>query len=205
MIGLWAAYLAYGLFFNYHVATHDYYHLPFIPIVAVSVSPLGEWFLARLTASSPRPRIRAAASFILVLGVASVLWNIRNQLKAVDYRPEAAMWAEVGEGLADERVVALTQDYGSRLEYWGLKTAATWPYVGDINYIDARGGSFSFDELFEKYSSQRDFFLVTDFDELDRQLDLKNRLFSSYLIHAQGEGYVIFNLRVPLTGMYIGS
>ena len=149
--------------------------------------------------------MRAAVYFILFLGLSSVLWNTRIQLKAVDYRPEAAMWAEVGEELADERVVALTQDYGSRLEYWGLKTAATWPYTGDITYIDARGGSFSFEELFERYSSQRDFFLVTDFDELDRQLELKNRLFNSYLIHAQGAGYVIFNLRSPISGDDSGS
>ena len=205
MIGLWVAYLSYGLFFNYHVATHDYYHLPLIPIVAVSLSPLGDWFLARLTESSPRPWMRGAVNFILLLGLFSVLWNVRNQMKAVDYRPETAMWAEVGDGLAEERVVALTQDYGSRLEYWGLKTAATWPYVGDINYIDARGGSFSFEELFDKYSSQRDFFLVTDFDELDRQLELKNRLFSSYRIHAQGDGYIIFNLRSPISGDQSGS
>ena len=205
MIGLWVAYLAYGLFFDYHVATHDYYHLPLIPIVAVSLSPLGDWFFAHLMESSPRPWMRGAMYFILFLGLSSVLWNVRDQMKVVDYRPEAAMWVEVGEGLADERVVALTQDYGSRLEYWGLKTAATWPYVGDINYIDARGGSFSFEELFNKYSSQRDFFLVTDFEELDRQLELKNRLFSSYLIHAQGDGYVIFNLRSPLGGGYSGS
>jgi hypothetical protein len=205
MIGLWIAYFVYGLFFDYHVATHDYYHLPLIPIVAVSLSLLGDWFFARLTESSQRPWMRVAVCFILFLGLSSVLWNVRNQLKAVDYRPEAAMWVEVGEGLADERVVALTQDYGSRLEYWGLKTAATWPYVGDINYIDARGGSFSFDELFNKYSSQRDFFLVTDFDELDRQLELKNRLFDLYTIHAQGDGYVIFNLRSPISGDDSGS
>ena len=205
MIGLWVAYLAYGLFFDYHVATHDYYHLPLIPMVAVSLSPLGDWFFARLTESSPRPWMRTAMYFILFLGLFSVLWDARNQLKAVDYRPEAAMWAGVGEELAEERVVALTQDYGSRLEYWGLKTAATWPYLGDINYIDARGGSFSFEELFDRYSSQRDFFLVTDFDELDRQLELKNRLFSSYLIHAQGDGYIIFNLRSPISGDQSGS
>lgn len=205
IIGLWIAYLAYGLFFDYHVATHDYYHLPLIPIVAVSLSPLGDWFFTRLTESSSRPWMRGAIYFVLLLGLSSVLWNARNQLKAVDYRPEAEMWAEVGEVLAEERVVALTQDYGSRLEYWGLKTAATWPYLGDINYIDARGGSFSFEELFDRYSSQRDFFLVTDFDELDRQLELKNRLFSSYLIHAQGDGYIIFNLRSPISGDQSGS
>ncbi|MCI0552922.1 MAG: glycosyltransferase family 39 protein [Anaerolineae bacterium] len=205
MIGLWIAYLSYGLFFNYHVATHDYYHLPLIPIVALSLSPFGDWFFARLTEASPSPWVRSAVYFILLFGLFSVLWSVRNQMKAVDYRPEALMWAEVGEQLADERVVALTQDYGSRLEYWGLKTAATWPYVGDINYIDARGGSFSFDELFNEYSSKRDFFLITDFDELDRQLELKSRLFASYLIHAQGDGYIIFDLRSPMSGGHSGS
>ena len=46
MTGLWISYVAYGLFFDYHVATHDYYHLPLIAIVAVSLSPLGSWFFA---------------------------------------------------------------------------------------------------------------------------------------------------------------
>jgi hypothetical protein len=205
IVGLWVAYFVYGLFFNYHIATHDYYHLPLIPIVAVSLSPLGDWFFARLTEASPRPWMRSVMSFILLFGLLSNAWNVRNQLKAVDYRPEAAMWAEVGEQLTDERVVALTQDYGSRLEYWGWKTVATWPYLGDINYIDARGGSFSFDELFNEYSSKRDFFLVTDFDELDRQLLLKNRLFTSYHIDAQGDGYVIFDLRSPIGEGHSGS
>ncbi|HXQ32830.1 MAG TPA: hypothetical protein VN843_02290, partial [Anaerolineales bacterium] len=124
---------------------------------------------------------------------------------AVNYRPEARMWVEVGEQLTDKRVVALTQDYGSRLEYWGWKTVATWPYIGDINYIDARGGSFSFDELFNEFSSRRDYFLVTDFDELDRQLELKNKLFASYQIDAQGDGYVIFDLRSPISEGRSGS
>ena len=200
MLGLWVSYLIYGLFFDYHVATHDYYHLPLIPIVAVSLSPLGDWFFGHLTESSPRLWMRIAVSFILLFGLLSTVWNVRNQMKSVDYRPEAVMWADVGEQLADERVVALTQDYGSRLEYWGLKTVATWPYVGDINYIDARGGAFYFDELFNEYLSKRDYFLVTDFDEFDRQLELKERLFGSYLIHGQEDGYVIFDLRSPISG-----
>ena len=205
MIGLWIAYLAYSLFFNYHIATHDYYHLPLIPIVAVSLSPLGDWFFARLTESSPRPWMRSAVYLILLFGLFSVLWNVRNQMKAVDYRPEAAMWAEVGEQLADKRVVALTQDYGSRLEYWGLMTVAAWPYVGDINYIDARGGAFFFDELFNEYSSKRDYFLVTDFDEFDRQSELRDKLFNSHLIYAEGNGYLIFDLRSSKSGVHSGT
>ncbi|MEO5886169.1 MAG: glycosyltransferase family 39 protein [Anaerolineales bacterium] len=205
MFGLWSAYLIYGLFFNYHVATHDYYHLPLIPMVALSMGLLGDWFFAHLTESTVHLYQRSIVYFILLFGLFSVVWNIRNQMKAVDHRPEAALWAEIGDQLADERVVALTQDYGSRLEYWGWKTVATWPYIGDINYADARGGTFSFDELFNEYASKRDFFLVTDLDELDRQLGLKERLFSSYSIVAQEDDYLIFDLRDPISAGDSGS
>jgi len=196
LYGLWGSYLFYGLFFDYHTPTHDYYHLPFIPIVAVSLAPLGEWFFARLADATVRRWTRGAAYVILVYGLLSVVWDVRNQMKAVDYRADAAMWAEIG-GQFDEaaRIVALTQDYGSRLQYWGWRTAAVWPYVGDVNYVDVRGGTFSFDKLFNAYSSKRDFFLVTDFNEFEQQSELKERLFASYPIYVQGNDFLIFDLQ----------
>jgi len=199
LYGLWGAYLLYGLFFDYHTPTHDYYHLPFIPIVAVSLAPLGEWFFARLTEATVQRWTRRAAYVILVYGLLSVVWDVRNQMKTVDYRPDAAVWAEIG-GQFDEdaRIVALTQDYGSRLQYWGWRTAAVWPYVGDVNYVDTRGGKFSFEKLFNAYSSKRDFFLVTDFNEFERQSELKERLFASYPIYVQGNDFLIFNLQNPI-------
>ena len=199
LYGLWGAYLLYGLFFDYHTPTHDYYHLPFIPIVAMSLAPLGEWFFARLTDATVQPWTRSAVYVILVYGLLSVVWDVRNQMKAIDYRPDAAMWAEIG-GQFDEgaRIVALTQDYGSRLQYWGWRTAAVWPYVGDVNYVDVRGGKFSFEKLFNAYSSKRDFFLVTDFNEFERQSELKERLFTSYPVYVQGNDFLIFDLQNPI-------
>ena len=196
LYGLWGSYLLYGLFFDYHTPTHDYYHLPFIPIVAASLAPLGEWFFARLADATVRRWTRGAAYVILVYGLLSVVWDVRNQMKAVDYRPDAAIWADIG-GQFDEaaRIVALTQDYGSRLQYWGWRTAAVWPYVGDVNYVDVRGGKFSFDKLFNAYSSKRDFFLVTDFNEFERQSELKERLFASYPVYVQGSDFLIFDLQ----------
>ncbi len=198
-IGLWGAYLLYGLFFDYHIATHDYYQLPLIPLVAVSLAPFGDWLMSRLAESASQHWMRSAVYLILAFGIVSAMVDVRNQLKSVDYRPEAAMWAEIGEKLGqDARVVALTQDYGSRLEYWGWITPATWPYVGDINYSDLRGGKFSFNALFKNYAGDRQFFLVTDFDELKRQPELKQRLADSYPVYAQGDDYVIFDLWHPL-------
>jgi hypothetical protein len=194
LTGLWISYVLYGLFFDYHIATHDYYQLPFIPIVALSLAPLGNELFARLSASALRRYQRNAVYTLLLFGAFTVVWNVRNQMKATDYRPQAAMYAEVGELLNDGTVIALTQDYGSRLEYWGGKTSLTWPYVGDLTYSQARGVGFSFERLFERYSSKRDFFLVTDFDELRRQPDLEEWL-SHYPVIARANGYIIYQLK----------
>ncbi len=172
--------------------------MPFIPIVGLSLAPLGDGFFARLTDTPLRSWTKSAVYIILIYGLFSVLWDVRNQMKAVDYRPEAAMWAQIGEQLEDgTRVIALTQDYGSRLQYWGWRTASTWPYVGDVGYANMRGGVFSFDDLFNQYSSKMRYFLVTDFDEFNRQPQLKERLVSSYPVFLQGDGYLIFDLKNP--------
>jgi hypothetical protein len=39
------------------------------------------------------------------------------------------------------------------------------------------------------------YFLVTDFDEFNRQPELKKRLVGSYPISSQGDGYLIFDLK----------
>jgi len=206
LIGLWAAYILYGLFFNYHIATHDYYHLPFIPIVGLSLAVLGEWFLARTADAATGRWARSAVYVILIFGLFSVLWDVRNQMKAVDYRPEAALWAEIGGQFEeDARVVALTEDYGSRLEYWGWRRFSTWPHTGDTAYANIRGGVFSFDDLFERYSSKMSYFLVTDFDQYDQQPQLKERLHNSYPILFEGDGYLIFDLRNPIQQDVNGS
>jgi hypothetical protein len=195
MVGLWGAYLLYSLFFDYHSATHDYYQLPLIPIVALSLSPIGSWFFAYLTEATVQRVQRAAVYIILLLGILMSVWNTRNQMKAVDYRPDAAMWAKIGELVNGERVVALTQDYGSRLEYWGWQTADTWPSLGEMAHSVVRGGTIkAFDVMFDKYTGKRDLFLITDFDEFKAQTQLRDKL-SSYPVFAEGDGYIIYSLR----------
>jgi len=106
------------------------------------------------------------------------------------------MWAEIGEQFVEEeRVIALTQDYGSRLEYWGWRRFSTWPYRGDSSYAKETS---EFEELFNRYSSKMKYFLITDFDEFERQPELKERLFSSYPVYSEGNGYLIFDLKNPL-------
>ncbi len=192
--GLWIAYILFGLFFDYHIATHDYYHLPFIPIVAVSLAPVADWFMSQLASLTPRRWMKIAAYAILSYGLFATLWDVRNQMKSVDYRPEAAMWAQIGDLLGrGSGVVALTQDYGSRLAYWGWSNPAIWPNSGDIDYHDVRGATFDFKRTFDDLTKNKRYFLVTDFVELNHQPDLKDQL-AAYAVFQQGDGYIIYDL-----------
>jgi 4-amino-4-deoxy-L-arabinose transferase-like glycosyltransferase len=47
LLGWWAGYFIYGMVFAYHIWTHDYYHLPMVPLVAVSLAPTAAYFEER--------------------------------------------------------------------------------------------------------------------------------------------------------------
>ncbi len=198
LLGLWGAYLLFGLFFDYHVATHDYYHLPLIPLVALSLAPLADFMIARLALLTSPGWLRLAALGVLTYGLLAALWDVHNQIKSVDYRPQAGMWAEIGDKLGHgPNVVALTQDYGTRLSYWGWQDALIWPNSGDIDYHEVRGAVFDSANRFVKLTTGKTFFLVTDFDELNRQPELRKQL-DGFPVYAQSDGYIIYDLQHPL-------
>jgi hypothetical protein len=104
------------------------------------------------------------------------------------------MWAQINQKVGDHTLAGLTQDYGERLAYWGWKTAANWPQYGDLIYRKDRGGNFDFDETFAELTANKDYFLVTDFDQLKKQPLLKEKL-SQYPVIFSADGYTIFDLR----------
>ena len=146
------------------------------------------------------------ARFLRIVAVMSIaylltltLWDVRSELKSIDYRPEAEMWAEIGE-IFDHRgggVIALTDDYGLRMDYWGWQSSSLWPTYVNQQYSILRSGQNDFDQNFEKQVSDRSFFLLTKMDELDYQPYLKEKLFN-YPIYAEGDGYIIFDLNQPI-------
>jgi hypothetical protein len=42
-----------------------------------------------------------------------------------------------------------------------------------------------------------DFFLVTSFNQLEKQPDLKQLLYENYAIASEGKGYILFDLHAP--------
>ena len=197
LLGIWGAYLAFGLYFNYHISTHDYYSLPLIAIVAVSLASVGDWFFSHL-GEADLGWVRSAVFIILLYGVFSTVWGVRNEMKSVDYRPQEAYWAEIRDALGPgASVVALTEDYGNRLAYWGWQKAAIWPSSGDLYQAQARGNPRDIDKLFAETTAQKSLFLVTDLEDFAKQTDLQAKL-ANYPVIAKGDSYLIYDLQHPL-------
>ncbi|MBT3314150.1 MAG: phospholipid carrier-dependent glycosyltransferase [Anaerolineae bacterium] len=197
LIGLWGGYILYGLIFNYHFSTHDYYQMPFLPVAALSLAPLGEMMSGTLRSRLSKgviPRFIFVSAWILALLGAA--WTVRSELRATDYRPLAESYREAGDLLRDQgKTVALSEDYGYRMNYWGWLNVTPWPSAGDLWYQEKRGDPQNFAQSFNKHAKDRSFFLVTDFEEWEVQEELRNYLTQNYPLFAEGNNYLIFDLR----------
>lgn len=198
LLTLWAGYFALGFAFSYHYMTHDYYHLPLIPLLAITLSPLITYGVKKLQAQRLHWLGQSILLGLVVVLFANNLWDIRVTLKRNDYRHEAAYWASLGEKLRNGNVMALTHDYGYRLNYWGWKDASIWPTQGDLYLRELMGGS-SEDALREFQNSIQgyDYFLVTLLGEFENQPALKQVLEQNYPLLEKGDGYLIFDLKHP--------
>ncbi len=86
-------------------------------------------------------------------------------------------------------------DYSLPLVYWGWLNTTHWFGVGDFALRQAAGQTFDFAEYFDQQTSGRDYFLVTDFEELARQPQLQSRLEADYPLIRQGDGFQVYDLR----------
>jgi hypothetical protein len=192
IIGLWIGYILFGFTLSYHISTHDYYNLPIYLMVSVGVAVV----IQRLVDNASEMKwIKIAALALLVFIVAVYSIDARTTLKRTDYRQEVAFWENLGQVLGrDARVVALSDDYGYRLEYWGWITPNNWMTTDDIAVRKEAGQSYDFIRTFNEEIKGKDYFLVTRMDELAKQIDLKNQLYNNYPIISQSERYVLFDL-----------
>ena len=199
LLGLWGGYFVYGLVFPYHFVTHNYYHLPLIPLVGLSLASLGALILAKIASLDLNLIPRLVLIGMLVLGVAIQLWDVRVTLAREDFRHEPPYWAELGALLdRDADIIALTHDYGDRLAYYGWVNVHNWPETKAMAYRELRGGeTMSFDEWFADRTEGMDYFLVTRLNELSRQQELYAHLTEEYPVVAEGEGYILFDLNQP--------
>lgn len=199
MLGLWIGYFIYGITSPYQFITHTYYHLPLILLVTLGLASVANMVLEKLRASG---KIWQTGTILILLFAAGYsLWVARSILYTDNYQAEVKVWSEIGKAVPDDGpVIALTQDYGNRLMYYGwTKVGAYWPATSSFNRSEAAGKKKrDIEELFVKNIDGKKYFLVTALGQLQAQPELQE-LLSQYTITASGDGYILYDLTQPLS------
>ncbi len=162
LIGLWAGYVVYALLFTYTTATHDYYQVLLLPIVALSLGPIGSIIVARLRNLGRAWWWGLAVLGLLVLGLVihtglsirhdqfrkldpavkdrlQILCNFiglnPHYLKRInyDFEEEIKVARDIGEIVNHStRTIFLAPAYGYPLRYYGQLFGACWPRQEDL-------------------------------------------------------------------------
>lgn len=201
LLGLWVGYLLFCLLFTYHIHTHDYYHLILIPIIAMSLAPIGS---AVFNAIKNEPLLQWLFVGILIFGAAASVHETRARWKAVQnyIQAEVSTAVEIGEALNhNSDVISLASYYAKPLKYHAEIGGKRWPYTYDFRANEIIGLE---NESTEK-RLQEDlklyplkYFVVSDMEEFNRQQELKKLLYDNFPVFKETKNYVIFSLS-PVT------
>jgi len=117
-----------------------------------------------------------------------------------DYRHEPPYYQKVANFVdPEDSVVALSQDYSYRLGYFGWRSVIPWRGREDLQYIELKDATVDpFTERFSRFSTDFDYFIITNLTEFNRQEDLFKELNDHYPVLVEGGGYIIFDLHERL-------
>jgi hypothetical protein len=194
LLSLWIGYFLYGLTLPYQMYTHNYYHIQLIPVLALSLAPVADLLFEKL---SQQKRIwKIVLAGVALIAVFYPLWVAHSVQASKDYRHEPAYWQDLGAVVPDDgAVIALTQDYGFRLMYYGWTKVSLWPTQIERDLSEIRGAEGGdFESEFSDRVAGKSYFLVTAPSQLDKQPSLKEQLQENYPIVSQGDGYILFDL-----------
>jgi 4-amino-4-deoxy-L-arabinose transferase-like glycosyltransferase len=123
LVSLWAGYLLYGLVFTIHISTHNYYSLPLVPIVALSLGSLVD--AVGRSAQLADVQSAAAVTFAALLAAGVVGWKLHGPLTDRSFGQEESVYVAAGRA-ADHTSRALYVDthYADPERYYGW-TAGT--------------------------------------------------------------------------------
>ncbi len=199
LAGLWLGYLTFGMTFAYFVASHEYYNLMLVPLVALSLAPVVDLFIKRAQSLRIGSISRAVLSLLIVLVVAIQIWNVRVELVRENWRSDPEFWTMLGEKLGHNsgKVLALSQDYGGRLAYWGWQDVESWYYSGDLELRTLDDRSINLLQRFLDAARGKQYFVVTQVNKLDAQPVIKDYVYQHYPVFSEGQGYIIFDLAHP--------
>lgn len=196
LTGLWAGYLLYGFTLPHQTMTHSYYHIQLTPIVAWSLACGVAWGFSLL--AKRWPRLPALALTTLLLASLYPAYAAVDTLLQEDYRHEPAYWEHIGAQIPEDgQTIGLVQQYGHLLMYYGWHEVALWPPSGELYLAELRGNPniHDFETFFEQKTEGMDYFLVTSFNQFERQEELHDTLTQGYPVLSEDAGYLIYDLR----------
>jgi hypothetical protein len=122
LAGLWIGYVLYGFVFTFHISTHNYYSLPLVPIVALSLGSLVDLVHSRIRVQDLHALLMiAAAGLATSIGVA---WKLHPTL-AKNSRSEKLVYEQSGRAAGHTaRALYVDTHYGEPARYYGW-TAGT--------------------------------------------------------------------------------
>jgi hypothetical protein len=196
---MWIGYGLFCLVFNYHIFSHDYYHLQLVPIVALSLGALSAATLEKVRGITGDDVARLALVGALALGVALSAVAVRPRLA----HPAAPATVHAAETVGDlvghsTRTVVLASDYGLSLQFHGNLSGHPWPLVSDLEWEQlANRAALPAEQRFDEWfgDEQPEFFVVMDHSELAQQRDLDAFLSGRYTLVERSDDFTIFDLR----------
>jgi hypothetical protein len=175
------------------MTTHSYYHLQLVPVVAIGLVPLAE--LAISKANTLSIGWRGAVLLLFLAAVSYESWAARSILVAEDFSQSPSLWTSIGRAVPENaEVIALTQDYGFDLMYWGWRKVDLWPLNTDLAAF--KNSDRDLAARFSILTSGHRYFLVTAFGQLDGQPELR-KILETYAVAAEGKGYILYDLQRP--------
>jgi Dolichyl-phosphate-mannose-protein mannosyltransferase len=209
LVALWSGYVAFGLVFTNHISSHDYYSLPLIPIVALSLGVVAGAVGGYLGVALRRRSVQAAAAALLVAAAVLGLVEKGGQLDLPRANPvyerRAAVYEQIGD-LVHHTTRALVLERMPGLWHHGWVAGRYWPNQADLSWEHTRDDlrPISADERFvttdDRYyptvgaiQPRPTVFIVSEPMELVLQPDLCV-LLSDFARLAQTPDYVIFDL-----------
>lgn len=194
IVGLWIGYVVFGLALPYQIHTHDYYSVILLPILALSLAPVGTLLYNKVLNQSIPWRVGFIG--LVLCAITYQAWLARNQVITLPAQDNLA-WINMGKELPkDGEIIALTHEYGYMISYYSMRRLALWPYVEDMELSRIRSGTIitDYESFFQERLKGFRYFLVTEFSQLNRQAQLKAYLYDHYPLIREGDGYILFDL-----------
>jgi hypothetical protein len=225
LLGLWVGYFFFGLFFTYHIHTHDYYQLQLIPVIALSLAGSGYSVTRRYSKIS---HLVIIVLFSLITFAGYPFYKQGRDLNGFGkyvayltganpyiysffkegYDKKIEMYQEIGEIVKHSKeTLFLTKNFGRSLTYHGLLSGLPWPTSSSLRErrevgipIPDKSEVFSTDYLLirthgEYIKYRPEYFIVTDFQEFRYQPELRSFLDTNFPLIAGSEDYLIYDLR----------